>query len=120
VQSTPQGAPNEAGDLFDLSHRLGADGGAFRGVIAVAVRSRYFNDFYGMIEQSPGNFYELVRSDGVLLARYPLTAADLQQLRPASALRLAIADGTQHALYSVTSRVYCINRRVGVRKLPSA
>jgi two-component system, NtrC family, sensor kinase len=112
------GAPNEAGDLFDLSHRLGADGGAFRGVIAVAVRSRYFNDFYGMIEQSPGNFYELVRSDGVLLARYPLTAADLQQLRPASALRFAIADGVQHALYTVTSRVDGINHRVGFRKLP--
>ena len=99
-----QGAPDEAGDLFELSHRLGSADGAFRGVIAVAVRPRYFNDFYAMIEQSPGNFYELVRSDGVLLARYPSTAADLQQLKPASALRLAIADGTQHGLYSVTSR----------------
>jgi two-component system, NtrC family, sensor kinase len=113
-----QGAPDEAGDLFELSHRLGSDGAVFRGVIAVSIRSRYFNDFYGMIEQSPGNFYELVRSDGVLLACYPLTATDLQQMKPASALRLAIADGTQHALYSVTSRVDGINHRVGFRKLP--
>jgi two-component system NtrC family sensor kinase len=113
-----RGAPDEAGDLFQLSHRLGSGDGAFRGVIAVAVRSRYFNNFYGMIEQSPGNFYELVRSDGVLLARYPSTAADLQQLTPASALRLAIADGMQHALYSVRSQVDGINHRVGFRKLP--
>src|ERR1700677_1584455 len=70
-----------------------------------------------MIEQSPGNFYELVRTDGVLLARYPWDAADVQQLTPASTLRLSIASGLQSGLYSVTSQVDGINHRTGFRKL---
>jgi two-component system NtrC family sensor kinase len=112
-----KGAPGGAGDLFELTHRLGSDDGSFRGVVAVAVRPRYFNEFYGMIEQSPGNFYELVRSDGLLLARYPWDAANLQQLTPASALRLSIASGLQSGLYSVTSQVDGINHRTGFRKI---
>ena len=84
------GAPGGGGEMFDLSRRLASPDGSFRGVIAVAVRPRYFNDFYAMIEQTPGNFFEMVRSDGVLLARYPLGATDFQQLTPTSALRLSL------------------------------
>jgi len=104
--------------LFDLSRRLASPGGAFRGVIAVAVRPRYFADFYSMIEQAPGNFYALVRADGVELARYPAGSPSARQLSPQSKLRLAIDGGRTHGLYSTRSEVDGRDRRVGFRALP--
>ena len=105
-------------DLFDVSRRLPSADGAFRGVIAIAVRPRYFDDFYSMIEQSPGNFYALARADGVLLARYPAGLLPSQQLSSASKLRRSIGQGLAHGLYSVTSEVDRRNRRVGFREVP--
>jgi len=111
------GAPDGA-ELFDLSRRLGSPDGSFRGVVAVALRPGYFNEFYPMIEQSPGNFYEMVRSDGVLLARYPADATSFRQLTPTSALRVSIEHGLAQGLFSVNSQVDGVNHQVGFRKLP--
>ena len=105
-------------DLFDVSRRLPSADGAFRGVIAIAVRPRYFDDFYSMIEQSPGNFYALARADGGLLARYPAGLLPSQQLSANSMLRLAIGRGLAQGLFSAKSEVDGRNRRVGFRKLP--
>ena len=105
-------------DLFDVSRRLASPDGAFRGVIAVAVRPRYFADFYSMIEQAPGNFYALVRADGVELARYPAGSQPARQLSPGSKLRLAIGRDETHGLYSTKSEVDGRERRVGFRALP--
>jgi two-component system, NtrC family, sensor kinase len=107
----------EAGS-FDVSRRLAAAASAFRGVIVVAVRPEYFDEFYSMIEQAPGNFYELVRPDGVLLARYPSGATAFRQLTPTSALRISVSRGLAQGLYSVDSQIDGINHRIGFRKLP--
>ncbi len=104
--------------LFDVSQRLPAADGAFRGVIAVAVRPRYFAGFYAMIEQSPGNFYALARPDGELLARYPAGPQLRHRLSPHSMLRRSIDRGLSRGLYSVVSEVDGHDRRVGFRKLP--
>ena len=82
------------------------------------MRPRYFDDFYAMIEQSPGNFYALVRSDGRLLARYPAGPQLTHQLSPQSELRVSIDGGLTHGLYSANSEVDGHNRRVGFRELP--
>ncbi len=104
--------------LFTVSRRLNSPDGAFRGVIAVTVRPRYFADFYSMIEQAPGNFYALVRADGMDLARYPAGSASTRQLGPTSNLRLAIGEGQTHGLYSTKSEVDGRDRQVGFRALP--
>ena len=106
-------------DMFDISRRLTAPDESFRGVIAIAVRPRYFDDFYTMIEQSPGNFYALVRSDGVLLARYPWSAPQVRRLTPGSMLRRSISQGLTHGLFSVdAAEVDHIDRRIAFRKVP--
>jgi len=71
-----------------------------------------------MIEQSPGNFYALVRSDGVVLARYPAGPHPLEQLSSRSKLRLSVNQGVTQGLYSVTSEIDGRDRRTGFRKLP--
>ena len=112
-----QFAPEGGVDTFAVSHRLASADGSFRGVIAVAVRPSYFTDFYAMIEQSPGNFYDLVRSDGVMLARYP-AAPGLRRLSAKSGLRLAIGNRLTQGLYSAASEGDGVERLIGFRKLP--
>jgi len=105
-------------DFFDLSRRLAPTDGSFRGVIAVAVRPSYFEDFYGLIGQTPGSFYALVRADGAFLARYPVRKNRSQRLGPSSGLRSAIEQqGLTHGLFTATSEIDGVPRRVAFRKL---
>jgi two-component system, NtrC family, sensor kinase len=104
-------------DFFDLSRRLEAPTKSFRGVIAVAVRPKYFEDFYALIGQTPGSFYSLVRDDGSILARHPLRTNRALRLSPTSALRMAIDRGITHGMFTVNSEVDGVPRRIGFRKL---
>jgi two-component system NtrC family sensor kinase len=104
-------------DFFDLSRRLDSPSKSFRGVIAVAVRPKYFEDFYALIGQTPGSFYSLVRDDGSILARHPLRTNRALRLSPTSALRLAIDRGISHGMFTVNSEVDGVPRRIGFRKL---
>lgn len=85
--------PTVGDDFFDLSHRLESPDGTFNGVIAVAVKPKYFEDFYTLVGQSPGSFFALVRSDGRYLARYPVSLSRARELTQHSFLRAAIANG---------------------------
>ena len=104
-------------DFFDLSRRLNSPTKSFRGVIAVAVRPKYFEDFYTLIGQTRGSFYALARNDGAILARYPLRNNRAQRLSPTSALRMAIDHGVTHGMFTVNSEVDGVPRRIGFRKL---
>ena len=105
-------------DFFALAHRLESPDGSFNGVISVAVRPNYFEDFYTLIGRTPGSFYALVRADGAYLARYPAPGDRLQRLTPASGLRTAIGRGLDHGLYTVESEIDGVPRRIGFRELP--
>ncbi len=110
--------PGISTDFFDLSHRLESPDDSFNGVIAVAVRPSYFEDFYALIGQTPGNFFALVRADGAYLARYPVPGDRLRRLSPASRLRTTVGQGLDHGLFTVDSEIDGVSRRVGFRKLP--
>jgi two-component system, NtrC family, sensor kinase len=105
-------------DFFDLSRRLGR-GGNFKGVIAVAVKPAYFEDFYHLLSQAQdGSFFALVRDDGSILARYPERPGDrVHRLGPSSGLRVAIAAGKDRGEFTVNSEVDGVPRRIGFRKL---
>ena len=109
--------PGIGTDFFDLSRRLESPDGSFSGVIVVAVRPSYFEDFYALIGQTPGSFFALVRADGAYLARSP--AQDrARRLSATSGLRRAITGGSERGLYTATSEIDGISRRIGFRKLP--
>ena len=110
--------PGIEGDFFGLSRRLESRDGSFNGVIAVAVRPSYFEDFYALIGQTPGSFYALVRSDGAYLARYPLLGDRSRRLSPASTFRSEIAQGFEHGMYTANSEIDGVSRRFGFRALP--
>jgi two-component system NtrC family sensor kinase len=110
--------PGISSDFFDLSRRLESPDGAFNGVIAVAVRPSYFEDFYALIGQTPGSFYALVRADGAYLARFPLLGDRARRLSPTSMLRTAVGQGLDYGLFTVDSEIDGVSRHVGFRKLP--
>jgi diguanylate cyclase (GGDEF)-like protein len=58
-----------------LARRISDANGEFLGLILGAVEMRYFEDFYEAISRGEGGAIALVRSDGVLLARFPRTDA---------------------------------------------
>jgi two-component system, NtrC family, sensor kinase len=109
--------PGVGNDFFDLSRRLESPDGSFNGVIAVAVKPKYFEDFYTLIGKAPGSFFALVRTDGEYLARFPAGESRARELTPHSALRGAIAHGVGYGLFSVNSVIDGIPRRIGFRKL---
>ena len=110
--------PGVGADFFDLSHRLELPDGSFNGVIAVAVRPRYFEDFYQLIGRTPGSFYALVRDDGAYLARFPPLKDRSRRLSSASTFRSTIVRGINHGLYTANSDIDGVSRRFGFRKLP--
>ncbi len=110
--------PSIGGDFFDLSRRLESPDGSFNGVVSVAVRPKYFEDFYTLIGQTKGSFFALVRFDGAYLARYPLLTDRTRRLSAASTFRRNLARGVEHGLYTANSDIDGISRRFAFRKLP--
>ncbi len=104
--------------FFNLSRRRPSADGAFNGVVSVAVLPRYFEEFYALIGHGSGSLYALVRADGMFLARYPAQRDRSRPLDASSALRVAIAQGLERALYTVPqSQIDGVERRTGYRKL---
>jgi signal transduction histidine kinase len=58
-----------------LAHRVGGPNGEFLGLIMGAIEMRYFEDFYAAISLGESGSVALQRTDGVMLARFPRTAA---------------------------------------------
>ena len=108
---------NTGDDFFVLSHRLHSDDGSFRGIISVALRPNYFENFYALVGQTPGSFYSLVRGDGTILARFPYDKTRTRQLSGKSGLQLAIGKGEERGLFTVKSEIDNIPRRMGFRRL---
>ena len=104
--------------FFRSSRRLESPDGSFNGVISVAVRPKYFEDFYALIGQTKGSFFALVRFDGAYLARYPLLANRARRLSAASTFRRNVALGVEHGAYTAKSDIDGISRHLAFRKLP--
>jgi hypothetical protein len=54
-----------------LTRSIRSSNGVFLGAVTAAIRLSYFEDFYRAIHLGGGSSISLLRSDGVLLARFP-------------------------------------------------
>jgi signal transduction histidine kinase len=64
--------------VFNISRRINSPGGTFLGVIVGTIRTEYLQDFFRAVSQgSDDRTVSLFRRDGVLLARNPLTEAQI-------------------------------------------
>jgi len=105
-------------EFFNLSRRRASADGPFNGIISVAIRIGYFEEFYGLMGAKPGSLFALIRTDGKFLARYPAPADRSRALTSSSPLLVAVARGQERNLYTnPRSQVDGIERRIGNRKL---
>ena len=56
-----------------LSKRISKQDGSFAGVLTAAIDSDYFNSFYNRLQLGNGGAICLIRSDGIVLIRWPST-----------------------------------------------
>ncbi|RZI56989.1 MAG: hypothetical protein EOP37_22080 [Rubrivivax sp.] len=63
-------------ELFNLTYRRPAVDGRFKGIVAVSLNPEYFREYYRAIlaQNADVASIELVRTDGQILARWPLPA----------------------------------------------
>ena len=54
-----------------LSKRISRQDGSFAGVLMAAIDSDYFNTFYSRFQLGAGGAISLMRSDGIVLIRWP-------------------------------------------------
>jgi len=111
-----------AGDrlVFNMSRRRFTEDASFTGIILVALRPQYFEEFYARIGRTPGSYYALLRDDGTFLARFPSLNERPLRLNASSALLRQIADGARQGLFTVqpeASQIDGRERRIGFRKI---
>ena len=64
---------DERSSMVVLSKRITKLDGSFGGVVAAAIDKDYFNGFYRTFQLGPDGGISLIRSDGTLLMRWPLS-----------------------------------------------
>lgn len=82
-------------ELFNLTHRRPLEAGAFSGIVAVSLNPEYFRDYYRAIvaQNTDVEAIGLVRTDGRILARWPLPADGATDMPADSPSLLAIRRG---------------------------
>jgi signal transduction histidine kinase len=109
-QSVSGGQP-----YFTFSRARRDADGRFLGVIEMSLLPSNFSTFYSHLASSSAVVFELMREDGVLLARFP-TYPDAPRLDEHSGFRRSIAANASS--YVAKSQLDGVERRVGLRRLP--
>lgn len=105
--------------ILNIGRARTSPDGTFYGVVAVAVLTSYFTDFYGEVAQSPQDSVALIRADGSVLARVPDVAGMPARLGPSVPLMQQIGKADRGVYRAVSAidgveRLYAY-RRVGER-----
>ncbi len=104
------------GKFISLSQARSSDDGKFNGIISIAVLTSYFENFYTQLS-GVGSFFALVRSDGHVLARYPVLAGEPIRLDPHTELRMRIGQGLDRSTFWAESPTDHVERLLGYRKI---
>jgi two-component system NtrC family sensor kinase len=103
--------------LFPVSKWRHDSSGTFAGVIEISVSPQTFERFYEQLAARTSASFALIRSDGAVLARYPLPAVTGIRLDPSTGFRQMIAQNPDGGRYTSVSGIDKLERRFSVRKL---
>src|SRR3954454_8332411 len=92
--------------------------GGFNGVVAVSVVPDDFREFYGRLARGVADSFGLIRADGAFLARYPTVLDRPEHLNAQSSFARAIQSQPDAGLFTATSQLDGVERRIGYRKPP--
>ncbi|MCB8823277.1 ATP-binding protein [Microvirga rosea] len=104
--------------FFVISQRRPSTDGSFNGIVAISVHPEHFREFYARISRGFADSFGLIRQEGDFLARYPALANQPFKLNAQSGFMRSIQTQPEAGLFTATSQIDGITRRVGYRKLP--
>jgi len=70
--------PYQGSRFFGVSRGRNNADGSFAGVIQASILPEYFENFYARIGREPGSFLALIRTDGTVLAHFPVVHRDFR------------------------------------------
>ena len=70
--------PYQGAAFFGVSRRRPSDDGSFAGVLQASVFPEYFENYYARIGREPGSYFALGRTDGTMLAHFPVIDRDIR------------------------------------------
>ena len=109
--------PYQGARFFSVGRRRNNRDGSFAGVIQASVLPEYFENFYARIGREPGSFLALIRSDGAVLAHFPVVDHQAR-FEPGGPLGQQMAANPQAGTMTIRSPVDGIERRMRYERLP--
>jgi two-component system NtrC family sensor kinase len=103
--------------FFSVSKKRHGRGSEFSGVAAVVVSPSVFEHFYERLARNTTASYAMIRSDGEVLARYPIAIRPGIILPESSGFRQTIARYPAGGQYTTVSGVDELERRFDVQRL---
>jgi signal transduction histidine kinase/CheY-like chemotaxis protein len=103
--------------FFTVSERIVHDG-TYIGVLEISVLPSNFFQFFSTLAYTPGQQFALIRNDGLILARYPMSPPGAAtRLGEGSGFRRSIATTPAGSFYTTVSEVDHVERRYAARRL---
>ncbi len=110
--------PATSASDFDISRRRSTPGGGFDGVIVVSARPDYFSDFFSTVSRDENFSALLVRGDGSVLVRYPISLGS-RAFAPDAPVMQAIGAKPDSGLFQGRGGLDGIARLFGYQRLGS-
>ena len=95
--------------------RVGKDG-KFNGVYLVSIAPEYFTEFYARLPRDSTSIASLIRTDGAVLARYPIS--NEKGVAPSAAILTAARDNPVAGFARGVSPIDGVERMIAYRLLP--
>jgi two-component system, NtrC family, sensor kinase len=112
---TPR-APYQGSRFFGVSRRRSNEDGSFAGVIQASVLPEYFEKFYARIGREPGSYFAVIRTDGAVLAHFPVIDHDFR-FAPYGPLGQQLVAHPESGIITMKSPADGIERRFRYQRL---
>ncbi|MGB2648555.1 MAG: ATP-binding protein [Pseudolabrys sp.] len=104
-------------EFFGVSRRRSVRDGQFNGIIMISITPKVFAEFYRQLAGDTAASFTLSKSDGAILARYPMPAGDVTHFRPDSGFMLSVVDHPEGGFVTTSYSVDDLQRRFAYLKL---
>ena len=108
--------PYQGARFFSVGRRRNNEDGSFGGVIQASVLPEYFENFYAKIGREPGSFLALIRTDGSILAHFPVIDHDAR-FEPSGPLGRQVVANPETGGMTIRSPADGIERRMRYQRL---
>jgi signal transduction histidine kinase len=104
-------------DFSGVSRRRSVRDGQFNGIIMISITPKVFAEFYRQLAGDTAASFTLSKSDGAILARYPMPAGDVTHFRPDSGFMLSVVDHPEGGFVTTSYSVDDLQRRFAYLKI---